>query len=405
MTTTPSPRVRRHAGRRNAFAFAAFGGLLAASFAAVAAPDARLRVVQPITDNASSVEPEGRLLLGPDGMLYGTLSQVNFYGVYGSVYRIERDGTTTPVVNFSDYTEGILPEAALVNGPGGWIYGTTGWGGNASDGVIFRFQPDGTYEKLADFTEGPGTEQNAKLTGPLAVGPDSTVYGTSQTNYGAPNLDTVYSLRQGQLATLHVFDGADGISPNGVVFGADGRLYGTTSAGGAHGGGVLYAMTTAGAYEVLHDFDCAADGCGSIAALLRGDDGWFYGTTPEGGTRPAGLAGAGTVFRWQPGTGFQVVHVFAAGAPEGQAPALELSQDKRGNLYGATQAGGAYGYGAVFAIAPAGHLSVLHAFTGGLDGGNPWTGPTVKPGDKSLFGVTTTGGGLGNGAIYRLDAR
>jgi uncharacterized repeat protein (TIGR03803 family) len=164
----------------------------------------------------------------------------------------------------------------------------------------------------------------------------------------------------------------------------------------------LFEISTTGAFQVLHDFDCAADGCGSQAAVLPGKDGWFYGTTAAGGTRPTGSRGAGTVFRWNAATGFQVVHVFAAGASEGMTPGLELSQDASGRLYGSTQAGGAGGHGTVFTIAPTGHLSVLHSFTGGADGGNPWTGPTIQAAGDGIVGVTTTGGSDGTGTIYRI---
>src|SRR5208282_5611887 len=57
---------------------------------------------------------------------------------------------------------------------------------------------------------------------------------------------------------------------------------------------------------------------------------------------------------------------------DGSGPAGSLVLDAAGNLYGTTAAGGAYGSGTVFQIAPgAGDTwteTVLYSFTGGADG-------------------------------------
>jgi hypothetical protein len=43
---------------------------------------------------------------------------------------------------------------------------------------------------------------------------------------------------------LHTFTGQDGAAPVGnLTFGPDGKLYGTTSIGGTHGGDVVFQLT------------------------------------------------------------------------------------------------------------------------------------------------------------------
>ena len=50
-------------------------------------------------------------------------------------------------------------------------------------------------------------------------------------------------------------------------------------------------------------------------------------------------------------------------------------------------------------------FTVLHNFTGGPDGGQPWAGLTLD-GAGNLYGMTLTGGGLnGNGTVYKLPHR
>jgi uncharacterized repeat protein (TIGR03803 family) len=55
--------------------------------------------------------------------------------------------------------------------------------------------------------------------------------------------------QQGFKLLLH-FHGTDGAIPEAVmVQGLDGNLYGTTSAGGAHGGGTVFKMSPRGHFD------------------------------------------------------------------------------------------------------------------------------------------------------------
>ena len=63
-----------------------------------------------------------------------------------------------------------------------------------------------------------------------------------------------------------------------------------------------------------------------------------------------------------------------------------LVSDPAGNLYGTAQMGGARGLGTVFALSPAGEVSVLHAFTGDLDGAFPLSG-VIRDDAGHLFGT------------------
>src|SRR5215469_17119457 len=56
---------------------------------------------------------------------------------------------------------------------------------------------------------------------------------------------------------------------------------------------------------------------------------------------------------------------------DGQTPFGGVVRDSAGNLYGTTEAGGAFGYGTVFRLSLAGRETVLYNFTGGDDGLSP----------------------------------
>jgi uncharacterized repeat protein (TIGR03803 family) len=79
-----------------------------------------------------------------------------------------------------------------------------------------------------------------------------------------------------------------------LIEGSDGQLYGTASAGGTGGNGVVYRIAKDGSgFVVLKSFgSLPGDGARPVAALLEGSDGALYGSTEEGGQ-----FGMGTVFR------------------------------------------------------------------------------------------------------------
>lgn len=92
-----------------------------------------------------------------------------------------------------------------------------------------------------------------------------------------------------------------------------------------------------------------------------------------------------------------------------------VAVDSAGNVYGTTEGGGTpggaekTGYGVVYKLAPSGQEVVLHSFTGGADGANPYAGVVADP-TGDLYGTTPWGGRGGNsnvissgaGLVYRI---
>ncbi len=95
-----------------------------------------------------------------------------------------------------------------------------------------------------------------------------------------------------------------------------------------------------------------------------------------------------------------------------------LVQDEKGDLYGATEAGGDLsctgyygepGCGTVFKPDPTGKETTLYTFTGGADGQNPWAGQVRDP-EGNLYGTTFAAGDLsgcgfggGCGGVFKVD--
>ena len=139
-----------------------------------------------------------------------------------------------------------------------------------------------------------------------------------------------------------------------------GNLYGTTVGMGAKGkGGTLFQRGTDGKFTVLHDFcseqDCA-DGHQPGAPPLLDLSGSVYGTTVIGGgnDRDEGHLGGGVVFRLSAGGEFTVLHAFCAetNCADGATPFTGLTMTANGHVFGTTSAGGKFGSGVVYEIAP-----------------------------------------------------
>ncbi|HWY16794.1 MAG TPA: choice-of-anchor tandem repeat GloVer-containing protein [Rhizomicrobium sp.] len=199
--------------------------------------------------------------------------------------------------------------------------------------------------------------------------------------------------------------GSDGSVPlGGVIADKAGNLYGTTSGGGTHNGGVVFSIDTHGKENVLYNFcsslNCADGESPAGSLLLRKGD--LYGTTVDGG------GGRGTVFRLAPGGTETVLHSFGSGN-DGTYPGAALIADGLGNFYGTTTQGGTIGYGTVFKVAPDLFEIVLYSFQGGNDGAFP-QGDLIADKDGNLYGTTSQGGyfgcngGSGCGTVFKIDS-
>jgi uncharacterized repeat protein (TIGR03803 family) len=173
---------------------------------------------------------------------------------------------------------------------------------------------------------------------------------------------TAIALPAQTLTTLHSFNGADGEAPQAaLVQGTDGNLYGTTAFGGVNSdGGTVFKITPDGTLTTLYSF-CAkpncADGRFSVAALVQGLGGYFYGTTEHGGTR-----GTGTVFQIAPQGALTNLYSFCSnGCRDGAGPVAGLVQATNRDFYGTAAVGGTHDKGTVFKITPSGILTSLHS--------------------------------------------
>ena len=104
---------------------------------------------------------------------------------------------------------------------------------------------------------------------------------------------------------IHNFAGQDGSYPfTGLTIDSTGKLYGTTFDGGSNRYGTIFSLTASGSdwtLSTLYNFADGTDGAGPIARLTIGADGALYGSTSAGGAGSClaanGYRGCGTVYR------------------------------------------------------------------------------------------------------------
>jgi len=322
-----------------------------------------------------------------------------------------RAQTQTVLYSFTGGADGGYPYAGLLRDSKGSLYGTTEGGGSSYDGTVFEVTPDGEEKVLYSFAW--GTDGAVPFAG-LVQHAKGNFYGTTvlggTTGYcGGVGCGTVFEVTPGgKEKVLHRFTGvADGGNPyGGVVLDDMGNLYGTASSGGTDGDcggagcGTVFKLTPTGRFKVLYKFTGGIDGGVPDGGLVRDAKGNLYGTAVVGGA-----FGWGAIFRVTPAGKERVLYSFTGGA-DGGSPNAGLLRDAAGNLYGVTPyAGGSGcgggGCGTVFKLTPARKVKVLHSFGGGTDGASPF-GVLVRDGKDNVYGTTYAGGTSGHGTVFKV---
>jgi uncharacterized repeat protein (TIGR03803 family) len=283
------------------------------------------------------------LIQAIDGNFYGTTSSGGQFGNNGTVFKMDTSGTVTVLHSFNGQ-DGSGPLAGLIQAKDGMFYGTTGQGGLSGAGTVFRMDASGNVAVLHSFSEfSIGSPDGFLPLAGLTQANDGNFYGTTFFG-GQCGQGVVFKMDAGgQITVLHDFcGGTDGGNPaGGLVQASDGFLYGTTTAGGLNGG-VVFKTDTAGSFTVLHAFT-GPEGFGPSGSLIQGNDGFLYGTTKQGGTF------LGAIFRTDISGNVTGLHSF--NLSDGYLPNGGLILATDGNFYGTTQAGGASSQGVVFRIA------------------------------------------------------
>lgn len=324
------------------------------------------------------------------------------------------------------------PTGGLIFDKAGNIYGTTYLGGDADDGTVFKLmRRHGIWERtvLYSFCSLAVCSDGADPIGGVILDSSGNLYGTTAGG-GAYDMGTVFRLTphhdgSWSESVLHSFEGgADGREPwAGLVFDQEGRLYGTTAAGGGssacyqnYGCGVVFQLSPGKGEKwneaVLYSFKGTdGDGSNPIAGLILDQEGNLYGTTQTGGRCRVDNQGCGIAFEVLPsGDGGWNEKILYSFGDNGILPSAGLTLDAFGNLYGATvDSLTGCATGVVFELTPNANgtwtEAVLHEFCS-HDGEDPFAG-VILDSAGNLYGTAAFGGDFrqctyGCGVVFEL---
>jgi uncharacterized repeat protein (TIGR03803 family) len=346
--------------------------------------------------------------------LRGTEGRVHESSQHGS--QQEADATSWVYIDLYTFcasgtcTDGENPDGGLIQDAAGNFYGTTNQGGAAGLGTVFKLDGSGKETVLYSFTGVPdGGNPHAGLIADM----EGNLYGTTYAGGAGDHCNsgvgcgTVFEIdATGHETVLYSFcseggqNCTDGQVPQaGVIRDGAGNLYGTTRIGGANSGGTVFKLDSAGHETVLYSFcsvaNCA-DGSNPVAGLIQDADGNLYGASEGGGAH-----GGGTVFKLDSSGHETVLYSFCSeggkNCTDGNSPGASLIRDGSGSLYGTTISGGANNQGTVFKLDATGEETVLFSFD---KGGYP-LGTLILDDAGNLYGTTVYD--EGSGTVFEID--
>ncbi len=396
-------------------------------------------------------QPQGGMILAPDGSLYGT---TYFGGTYGggTVFQLapsDSSWTYNLVFNVGGPSGSdalYAPDGGIVADRDGALYITAQYGDETKGGGVLQVSPPGagggpwTGTAIHSFNDHGNSGQNSP-SGPLLYTPDGMLYGAVSSNDSTLSAQ-IFVLTPPAEPEGHWGEG----SPFTFTPEMGNEVFGLTPVGGALYGATFHSAPSANpscgavneivppaggvgswAGSAIHVFAGPPnDGCGSWATLAVGWDGSLYGTTVYGGSGICsnGNPGCGTVYQLAPPTSpggpwtETIIYNFGGvnGGYDGANPMAGVVIAQNGKLYGTTERGGIPcediekypgGCGTVFELSPPEAPgspwieTTLYRFHG-PDGLAPF-GPVTLTRTGALIGTTYSGGANKMGTIFNIQ--
>jgi len=385
--------------------------------------------------------PASNLIFDAKGNLYGATDTGGKNGL-GVVFELlpQANGTYAEKIlyTFGDggMNDGTNPHDGLVFDRHGNLFGTTLEGGVGGYGTVFELSPqsDGswTYQQIYSLGTAESGLDGTFPKGTPAIDAQGNVYGTSEEG-GGNDAGAVWELTPPASGTTWTFtavyefqgpSNGDGQAPSGgLIFDAEGNLYGQTSGGGvksANSGicqcGTLYELSpqSGGSWKesILYTFQGSPNDASSpVGAPVFDSAGNLYGASVNGG--PDFI---GTVYEVSPGaSGWTdtILHSFSNAnnnLDDGEYPTAGPVFDSLGNLYLTTTNGGAIdgntAGGVVAQIHPESggtwKETILHSFPASNSDGYYPEGALLVDTGGNLYGTDFNGGGNGAGIVYEI---
>ncbi len=280
--------------------------------------------------------PVGKALHVGNGVFYGVTN--NSPNMYGAIYRSDTSGSSIQLLyQFSNLNRSATGFVMANNGK---LY-TLGITGTSNTYAIYMFDTASkSYTQAYEIPGNSGSTPQASL----IKGKNGLLYGVTQ--YGGTNAKgRLFSFdpSNNTFATLHNFDTPDGTQPNtSLLQASNGKLYGVCSYGGANDKGTLFSYDLQNNTFTKHYDFVQSKGENPTIPLMQANNGLLYGMTMTGGDNYQGV-----IYSYDIATAtYTKLHSFFAGG--GYGPRHKLIQASNGLLYGTANQGGSKFRGCIF---------------------------------------------------------
>jgi uncharacterized repeat protein (TIGR03803 family) len=242
----------------------------------------------------------GNLLFDNGGNIYG-VTIVGGSSSQGTVYKLARSsgGWTERVIHTFSGPDGAQPFAGVIFDNKGNLYGTAQLGGDKGFGTVYELSPVGQSWGENTLYQFQGGNDGQGPVGTLTFDISGNLYGTTCAG-GSGGGGTIYELSPSgggwTFATLYSFGGTD-CPWAGLTMDNAGNLYGVTVDGGNQGAclrgcGTIFKLSPANGgwrYAELYEFSGSSDGQNPYSQMLMDGSGNLYGTCSAGGSNGLGV--------------------------------------------------------------------------------------------------------------------
>jgi uncharacterized repeat protein (TIGR03803 family) len=346
-------------------------------------------------DLAQGGHPWGSLIQSSDGNLYGITLRGGTSN-NGVLFSFDINASNYLVLKNFNSVDGSSPFGSLIEASDGKLYGMTREGGTSGFGVIFSFdRSSANYTKVKNFQNTDGAYPVTSL----IQASDGKLYGSTVAG-GSSNTGVIFSfeITTSGYTLIKNLSYYDGMNPySSLVETSSGKLYGMTWNGGTFNGGVIYSLDPiTSSYAVVKNFDAANGGNPQFTELQTNADGKLYGLTGKGGSDNRGV-----IFSFDPSTStYNKLKDF--GDDNAFSPQGTLCKASNGKYYGMTSQGGTSNVGVIFSFDRATSTYTVVKNFNDSDGANP-SGSLIQASNGKLYGMTVNGGASDAGVIFSFD--
>jgi uncharacterized repeat protein (TIGR03803 family) len=251
----------------------------------------------------------GDLIFDQSGNIYGTTANGGGQSNAGTVFKLSYSAgawTESLLHSFTGGSDGGYPISPVVFDQAGNLYGTTEDGGVYSQGTVFELTPAGSGWTKKTLYSFQSRNDGASPYGGLILDRSGNLYGTTEEgghlNWGGTFYKLTSSGGSWSETVLYAFTGLAGPMAT-LVMDAAGNLYGTTYEDGAYGYGAVFKLSLLDGtwtYTSLYDFADGNDGGLPAGGVMFDANGNLYGTASHGGTGSGCDFGCGTVWEITP---------------------------------------------------------------------------------------------------------